>query len=103
MKPEVRQKPALDPTVEELGRRLKSRREKLKLSQEAVAERLDMHASNYARIERGQQSPRVQILMLIAKALETTPGALLDGLPLPVLEVEEVQVVTRVRRRAAGR
>ncbi len=89
----------VDRTLAELGARIRVRREALGLSQEAVAERAAMHVSNYARIERGQQGPRVQLLLLLAEALETTPGALLDGLPLPPVLVEEVVVTTRTRRR----
>ncbi|AUN42735.1 helix-turn-helix domain-containing protein [Tsukamurella tyrosinosolvens] len=91
--------PPVDPTLAELGARIRARREELGLSQEAAAERAAMHTSNYARIERGQQGPRVQLLLLLAEALETTPGVLLDGLPLPQLVVEEVVVTTRTRRR----
>ncbi|KXP08813.1 helix-turn-helix domain-containing protein [Tsukamurella pseudospumae] len=99
MKPD--QQPSLDPTLAALGKRIRSRREQLGLSQEQVAERATMHVSNLARLERGRQGPRVHLLLLLAEALETTPGVLLDGLPLPALEVEEVQIVTRVRRKPA--
>lgn len=58
-----------------------------------------MHVSNLSRIERGQQGLRVHILLLLAAALDTTPGALLDGLPLPQVVEEEVVVKTRTRRR----
>ncbi|BDH56588.1 helix-turn-helix domain-containing protein [Tsukamurella sp. PLM1] len=70
------------PAVVEFGRRLRARREELGLSQEAAAAKAGVHWSYYARAERGQRSSRIDSILKLAHGLDTTPGALMDGLPL---------------------
>lgn len=76
-------KPPIDPTHAEFGARLRARRVELGWSQEKAALACGLHWSGYARVERGQQSVRIATLLQLASGLETTPGALLDGLPMP--------------------
>lgn len=82
MSPTRTPKPPQDAALAEFGARMRARRTELGLSQEAAARHTGIHWTNYARVERGQQSPRVQLVLKIARGLDTTPGALMDGLPL---------------------
>ncbi|KXP08719.1 helix-turn-helix domain-containing protein [Tsukamurella pseudospumae] len=75
-------KPPIDQTHAEFGERLRARRIELGWSQEEAAHQCGLHWSGYARVERGQQSVRIATLLQLAHGLRTTPGALLDGLPL---------------------
>ncbi len=75
-------KPPLNALVAELGERVRARREELGWSQEQAAEHIGIHWTQLGRVERGQRSSRVESVVKIAAGLRTTPGALLDGLPL---------------------
>lgn len=48
-------------------------RDKTGLSQEALAERANIHPNYVGRIERGECAPTVEILVRIAKALKVPP------------------------------
>ena len=75
-------KPTPNPVVAAFGRRVRAQREKLGLSQEAAAVRCEVHWTYLGQVERGQRSARVENIIKLAKGLETTPGALLDGLAI---------------------
>ncbi|UPW08814.1 helix-turn-helix domain-containing protein [Gordonia terrae] len=75
-------KPPLNPTLEEFGARVRARRIELGLSQEAAAERIGLHWTYLGQVERGQRSTRIENLVRLAAGLGTTPGQLLDGLPV---------------------
>lgn len=51
-------------------------RRKTGLSQEALAEKADIHPNYVGRIERGECSASVEILLKIAKALDIRPHKL---------------------------
>ncbi len=51
-------------------------RNKAKLSQEVLAEKAEIHPNYVGRIERGECSPTVDILIRIAKALSIHPHKL---------------------------
>ena len=61
-----------------LGANLRSARKKLGLSQEQVAERSGVHATEVSRIEAGKRDPRVTTVERLANAVEVKPGDLLD-------------------------
>jgi transcriptional regulator with XRE-family HTH domain len=63
------------------GTNLREARERLGLTQEQVAERSGVHATEVSRMEAGKRDPQVSTLERLAKAVEVTPGQLLDGLP----------------------
>jgi transcriptional regulator with XRE-family HTH domain len=64
--------------VAELGRRLASRREELRLDQDAVAERARLSRAYISRLERGiVPNPKVGDLLLVAGALNVPIIALL--------------------------
>jgi DNA-binding XRE family transcriptional regulator len=79
-------KPPLNETTREFGARIRARREELGLSQEAAALRCRIHWTQLGKVERGQRSLRLENIIKIAFGLNTTPGALLDGLPQPAGE-----------------
>jgi len=64
-----------------LGANLREVRERLGLTQEEVAHRSGVHATEVSRMEAGKPDPQVSTLERLAKAVEVKPGQLLDGLP----------------------
>lgn len=90
--------PHPDPTLAAFGERLRRRREELQISQEQAAARVGVHWTGLSRTERGLQEPKLTMLLKIAQGLETTPGALVDGLPLDDSHAEKKP---RRRRRPA--
>lgn len=61
-----------------LGTNVREVRERLGLTQEQVAERSGVHATEVSRIEGGKRDPQVSTVLRLAKALEIEPGRLLD-------------------------
>ena len=68
-----------DPRVQ-LGRKVRKRRQALGLSQEALAEKADLHWTYVGGIERGERNLGLLNLVKIARALGTTPARLLEGI-----------------------
>ena len=64
--------------VAELGTNLREARKRLGLTQEQVAHRSGVHATEVSRIEAGKRDPQVSTVRRLAKALEVKPGRLLD-------------------------
>jgi transcriptional regulator with XRE-family HTH domain len=64
--------------VGKLGPNLREARLKLELSQEQVAERSGVHATEVSRIEAGKRDPRVSTVERLAKAVKLRPGQLLE-------------------------
>jgi transcriptional regulator with XRE-family HTH domain len=67
-----------DPLVGNLGSNLREARARLELTQEQVAERSGVHATEVSRIEAGKRDPQVSTLEKLAAAVEIPPGRLLD-------------------------
>jgi transcriptional regulator with XRE-family HTH domain len=61
-----------------LGTNLREARERLGLTQEDVALRSGVHATEVSRIEAGKRDPKVSTLERLAKAVEVKPGRLID-------------------------
>ncbi len=61
-----------------LGPNLREARERLGLTQEQVAQRSGVHATEVSRIERGKRDPKVSTLERLARAVKVKPGRLLD-------------------------
>lgn len=53
-----------------LAKILKAARKKAKLTQAEVAEKAEIHTNYYARIERGEVNPTIDVLNSLAKALK---------------------------------
>ena len=63
-----------------LGQRVRDLREGLRLSQEQLAERAELHWTYVSGIERGRRNPGLNILACLAKALRVTLPALVTDL-----------------------
>jgi transcriptional regulator with XRE-family HTH domain len=48
------------------------------MTQEQVADRSGVHATEVSRIEAGKRDPRVSTVLRLAKALDVKPGQLLE-------------------------
>jgi len=66
-----------------LGERIRSRRIKLCLSQEALAEKAGISANTVSRIEGGQMSMGIGIFLKLVEALGTDANSLLGITPGP--------------------
>jgi transcriptional regulator with XRE-family HTH domain len=64
----------------ELGRRIRRRRERLKLTQEELAHRAGLHWTYVGQAERGERNITVLSLLRLAKGLRCDPAALVRGL-----------------------
>ena len=64
--------------VGRLGPNLREARLELELTQEQVAERSGVHATEVSRIEAGKRDPRVSTVERLAKAVQVRPGQLLE-------------------------
>ena len=62
------------------GARVRNRRERLGLSQEALAERAGLHWTFISGIERGVRNPSLTTVLRVSAALQTTAGLLLRGI-----------------------
>jgi len=67
-----------DGGVADLGTNLREARERLGLTQEEVAQRSGVHATEVSRIEAGKRDPQVSTVRRLAKAVEVKPGKLLE-------------------------
>lgn len=63
------------------GIQLKSARHARGMTQEELANRTDMHASNVGRMERGEANPSLSTMARLAAALGIDLGQLLSGIP----------------------
>lgn len=61
-----------------IGQQIRTRRKQLGLVQEQLAEAADLSTIALSNIERGRQQIRVETLIRIADALDSTVDALLD-------------------------
>ena len=89
-----------------MGEHIAARRRALGLTQGQLAERLNVSFQAVSQWERGETAPELTRIAEIASALDTTPGALLDGreppAPRPELEriFDEGRMVTYLKGRA---
>jgi len=68
--------------VKKVGTRIQKSRNAAGLSQEELALESDLDRTYISHLERGTRNPSVLVIFKIAKALKTTPSALLEGLHL---------------------
>lgn len=73
-------KPPLSPAAAEFGARVRARRMKLGLSQEALADRCDLHWTFVGQVERGQRNLSLHNILKLAKGLQVDPGELVSGI-----------------------
>ena len=60
------------------GEAIRERRFELELSQEQLGNLAQVERSHMGKIERGQHLPNLALILRLAVALSTTPGALVD-------------------------
>lgn len=65
---------------ERFAANLRATRQARRLSQEQLAEACEIHRTEVSLLERGGREPRLEMLVKLARALETTPEALLEGI-----------------------
>ncbi len=63
-----------------LGKRIKAAREQAGLTQEGLAERLEMSTTHISVIERGVKAPKLETLIRIANELNVSSDTLLQDL-----------------------
>ena len=69
----------MDLDYEEIGRRIARRRKDLGLKQAEVEERAGIGYKYLSSIENASSIPSVEVVMKLAKALDTTPDEFLVG------------------------
>jgi transcriptional regulator with XRE-family HTH domain len=69
--------PAIFEGAAEFGRRVRSRRSELELSQEALADRAGLHWTYIGSVERGRRNISLQNILKLAYALDVDAGELL--------------------------
>jgi transcriptional regulator with XRE-family HTH domain len=62
-----------------IGRRVQDSRQKLGLTQEQLAKELDVTHQHISRLEAGQASPSLELVVKLAQRLGLTTDALLTG------------------------
>jgi transcriptional regulator with XRE-family HTH domain len=72
--------PAIQQHRRLLGEAIRAKRKKGQLSQERLAEKADLSTVFISRVERGKESPSVDSLVKIAKALGVRPRDLVRAL-----------------------
>jgi transcriptional regulator with XRE-family HTH domain len=66
---------------ETFARNLRTERQRLQLSQEALGFRCELNMSEISRLERSRRDPRLATIIKLARALGVPPAKLLDGIP----------------------
>jgi transcriptional regulator with XRE-family HTH domain len=61
----------------QLGKNIKKARKKADLTQAEVAEKAEIHVNYFARIERGEENPSIDIIEKIANALKVKSSEIL--------------------------
>jgi transcriptional regulator with XRE-family HTH domain len=66
---------------EQFAVNLRSHRERVGLSQEALANLSDLHRTEISLLERSKRSPRLETIVILAQGLKlASPGDLLEGI-----------------------
>lgn len=63
----------------EMGSRIAARRRRLGISQNLLAEKVDISRNHLSNIERGREKPSFDVLINLCNILRVTPGYLLMG------------------------
>lgn len=85
--------------MNELGKRIEERRDRLDMTQRDLAEASDITVNYVKAIESGRQYPGLGVLASICKALRVQPGQLLDSKPEPMNSPPIDSLVTYLRAR----
>ena len=66
--------------TEEIGNRIRQRRNELDYSQEQLAEYSDLHPSYIGQLERGEKTPSIETLYKITTGLQISLSDFMNGL-----------------------
>lgn len=69
----------MSPDYSVIGRRIKNARNEQKLTQEELADKIDVSVAFMSRVERGNSKINLKRLTQIAETLNVSPGYLLTG------------------------
>ncbi len=71
----------MEPVRKQFAINLRHHRERVGLSQEALADICDLHRTEISLLERCKRSPRLETIVTLAHGLElASPGELLEGI-----------------------
>jgi transcriptional regulator with XRE-family HTH domain len=74
----------LSEATAEFGRRVRTRRNELGLSQEALADVARLHWTFVGQVERGRRNLTLHNILKLAAALEVDPGELVQRISTPL-------------------
>ena len=72
---------------EQIGRLIRARRKKIDITQEDLAQRVNLKRTSITNIERGRQKFQVHTLFDIARALDVLPAALIPPVEAQALDI----------------
>ena len=72
-------------------RMLVRERKEMKITQEALADRMGIERANLSRFEKGEQNPSLDFLLKYAFALEKSPNLVLSNGNSRILQIEETE------------
>ena len=81
-----------------IGARIKAARERVHLTQEQLAEIIDISPTHMSVIERGVKTPKLDTFVRIANALGVSTDALLQDVVVPVNESILAELSVRIGR-----
>ena len=81
-----------------IGARIKAARERVHLTQEQLAEIIDISPTHMSVIERGVKTPKLDTFVRIANALGVSTDALLQDVVLPANESILAELSVRIGR-----
>ena len=73
----------VDTLQQRFGRIIRSRRTKIGLGQEALADKAGLHRTHVSLLERGKRMPTLEVVRKLAAALETSMASLMAELETP--------------------
>ena len=81
-----------------IGARIRDARERVHLTQEQLAEIVDISSTHMSVIERGVKTPKLDTFVRIANALGVSADALLQDVMVPVNESIMAELSVRIGR-----
>ena len=81
-----------------IGARIKAARERVHLTQEQLAEIIDISPTHMSVIERGVKTPKLDTFVRIANALGVSTDALLQDIVVPVNDSIMAELSARIGR-----
>lgn len=81
-----------------IGARIKAARERVHLTQEQLAEIIDISPTHMSVIERGVKTPKLDTFVRIANALGVSTDALLQDVVVPVNDSIVTELSVRIGR-----